>query len=182
MECILCQFFPKEQVAMIEMLPEMDQSRHIPAPVIERPAGGDHRVLTPQQGRGPEPGSRSPQLTDARYQRRPGTPTAGLRPYERSVTRPQEIGPTGDHIPMTRSTVEAGHLRAVRLKYVQPGGPAMTAPNQFSWGWIHNYGYLTIGDTLKPAQQLPRYNQAAVDTQTVLDRARSALMRTLYGG
>jgi hypothetical protein len=41
---------------------------------------------------------------------------------------------------------------------------------------------MTIADTLKPAQQLPRYDYAAVDTDTVLDRARAAVIRALYGG
>ena len=188
MHCLLCQLFSKETAATIERTPPLDQSRHFPEPVIYYPATGEHRTHERAgvgKGRGPAPGSRAPRLTDAIYDQRPGTPSpVGIKPYAGSVTRTAEIGGAygTDDAPLTRSRVEAGHLRHVRLQYVQPGGPAMTAPNQYSWGWIHNYGYLTIGDTLKPAQQLPRYNTAAVDTQTVLDRARQSLLKTLYGG
>jgi hypothetical protein len=183
MHCILCQLFPQETKAEVPRGPFRETTNRIPEPVIQYPATGDHRALEPYQGRGPAPGSRAPQLTDARYQQRPGWLTSAIKNWASAVTaKSMTIGPTDALQPMPRSAVEAGHLRAVCIQYVQPGGPAMTAPNTRSWGWIHNYGYLTIGDTQKPAQQLPRYNLAAVDTQSILDRARQQMLRAFGMG
>lgn len=154
----------------------------IPEPTIERPATGDCRTLSSNRGRGPAPGSRTPRLTDASYDQRPGTPSNGIRGFERPVVQTNAIGPTDFLQPMPRGAVEAGHLRHVRLQYTLVGGPACTAPNSRGWGWLHNYGYLTIADTLKPAQQLPSYNKASVDTGMILDRARKSMLRTLFGG
>lgn len=158
MHCILCQLFPNETAAGI---------REMPAPIIPT-----YRA----------PGNRAPRLTDAQYGHRPGTPETGVKGAARSVTQTAAIGPTDQVNRFTRSVAEGGRIRWVDEQYVQVGGPACTAENQPGWGWVHNYGYLTIQDTLKPAQQLPRYNHAAVDTETLLDRAKSSVLRALYGG
>lgn len=168
MDCILCQVFSAMGNADVP----------VPACASEGASPFPEPVLFGNQA----PGNRAPVLTDADYRRRSGAPSAAARRYERPVTVTGPIGPTDERQPMPRSAVEAGHLRAVRLQYTLVGGPACTAENSPGWGWIHNYGYMTIADTLKPAQQLPQYNRAAVDTDTILDRARASVMRTFYGG
>lgn len=158
MHCVLCQLFPNEMEGRVS---------DIPAPIIPT-----YRA----------PGNRNPIQIDAKYGHRPGTPETGIKGAAPSVTRPNSIGPTDQVNRFARTQAEGGHIRWVREKYVILGGPACTAENQPGWGWVHNYGYMTIADTLKPAQQLPRYNHAAVDTETLLDRAKSNVLRALYGG
>jgi hypothetical protein len=127
------------------------------------------------------PGNRNPPLTDAKYAPPPSGYTDQLDEYAPRLTGTSPIGPTDRVIPYPRSQAQQ-RIRWVREQWTIVGGPACTAPNQPGWGWIHNYGYMTIADTLKPAQQLPRFNTAAVDTDTILDRARASVMRALYGG
>jgi hypothetical protein len=158
MHCVLCGLFDQETSAEV---------RDIPAPIIPT-----YRA----------PGNRAPVLTTADYGHSPNLPSRAAKMYERSVTRTADIGPTDDHNRFTIDAARGGFIRSVDEKYVILGGPACTADNQPGWGWVHNYGYLTIADTLKPAQQLPRYNHAAVDTETILDRAKKTVLRALYGG
>lgn len=168
MECILCQMFKAggskscqcDPGAVANSLAEM------PAP-----------VLYAYQA----PGNRNPPLTDAKYSPPPGAPLATLDEYAPRLAGTNAIGPSDRIAPYPRSQAQQ-RIRWVREQWCVVGGPACTAPNQPGWGWIHNYGYITIADTLKPAQQLPRYNTAAVDTDTVLSRARGAVLRALYGG
>lgn len=127
------------------------------------------------------PGNRAPVQTDAKYAPPPGASLTVLDEYAPRLTGTSAIGPSDRIAPYPRSQAQQ-RIRWVREQWTIVGGPACTAPNQPGWGWIHNYGYMTIADTLKPAQQLPRYNYASVDTDTVLDRARGAVMRALYGG
>lgn len=171
MNCVLCQVFGKETAN--NPLPQSAEGggrQEIPGPVIYRYGLPGHF-----------PGNRAPMLTDARYQSPPpGVPTYGIdRFVPQPVTMKSPVGPTDDRIRFTRNQARGGFIRWVREKYVIPGGPAGAA--QGLYGWIHNYGYMTIADTLKPAQQLPRYTLASIDTQTMIDRARASLLRTLYG-
>lgn len=169
MDCILCQMFkagrgPKAcQCSPCEVAGNLAE---MPAPVIYKWRA---------------PGNRAPVQTDAKYAPPPGAPLATLDEYAPRLTGTSAIGPSDRVAPYPRGQAEQ-RIRWVREKWTIVGGPACTAPNQPGWGWIHNYGYITIADTMKPAQQLPRYNYASVDTDTVLDRARGAVMRALYGG
>lgn len=155
MHCVLCQLFEKET------------ANEIPDPVLP-----SHRA----------PGNRAPVLTDADYGQRPNQYSANARRYERPVTRDEDVSPTDLVNPFTRVQAEGGRIRWVDEQYVILGGPACTADNQPGWGWVHNYGFLTIADTLKPSQALPNYNKAAVDTESILDKAKKQVLRALYGG
>ena len=48
-------------------------------------------------------------------------------------------------------------------------------------GPVHNYGYLTIQDQLKPPLAQPIYNYAAFDTMAYLDEERARVTHMLYG-
>ena len=171
MECILCQVFKAGGPKSCQC---NECSDHIAARnLAEMPPP----VLYAYQA----PGNRNPPLTDAKYAPPPGAPQTALEGYAQRLTGTSAIGPSDRIAPYPRGQAQQ-RIRWVREQWTVVGGPACTAPNQPGWGWVHNYGYMTIADTLKPAQQLPRYNTAAVDTETVLDRARGAVMRALYGG
>jgi hypothetical protein len=167
-ECILCQMFKAGGPKACQCSPcEVAQNlAEMPAPVIYKWRA---------------PGNRAPVQTDAKYAPPPGAPLATLDEYAPRLTGTSMIGPTDRIIPYPRAQAQQ-RLSWVREQWCIVGGPACTAPNQPGWGWVHNYGYMTIADTMKPAQQLPRYSYASVDTDTVLDRARAAVMRALYGG
>ena len=169
MECILCQVFkaggPKSC--------QCNDCNTVARNLAEMPPP----VLYAYQA----PGNRNPPLTDAKYAPPPTGYSIQLDEYAPRLTGCSNVGPTDVVNPYPRSQAEQ-RIRWVREQWTIVGGPACTAPNQPGWGWVHNYGYMTIADTMKPAQQLPRYNYASVDTDTVLDRARAAVMRALYGG
>lgn len=187
MNCILCQVglvgkrktATPQQPTEYTRPPDHYDRASIPEPVIFHNDVGDYCDPSHYDGRGPAPGSRHPRLTDAKGGHRPGTPSGALRTYAAPVTRKSDVGPTDQVNPFTRTVAEGGAIRWVREQYVIPGGPA--GPAQGIYGPIHNYGYLTIADTLKPAQQLPRYNYAATDPNTLVANARKSLLRTLYG-
>jgi hypothetical protein len=168
MDCILCQIFQAGG-------PKSCQCG--PCEVAQNLAEMPRPVLYAYQA----PGNRNPPMTDAKYAPPPGAPLATLDEYAPRLTGCSDVHPADRVCPYPRGQAEQ-RIRWVREQWTIVGGPACTAPNQPGWGWIHNYGFMTIADTLKPAQQLPRYNYASVDTDTVLDRARNAVMRALYGG
>lgn len=168
MQCILCQVFKSGGPKVCQCCPPGNART-----LAEMPAPVKYAYQAP--------GNRNPPLTDAIYSHRPGTPSVSLEPPAERLTGTSPIGPTDLVNPFPRSAAEQ-RIRSVRMQWTIVGGPACTAPNQPGWGWIRNYGYITIADTMKPAQKLPAYNTAAVDTETVLDRARSAVLRALYGG
>lgn len=171
MDCILCQVFKAggPKACQCDDCNDFTVARNL----AEMPPP----VLYAYQA----PGNRNPPMTDAKYGHREGTLQVALDEYAPRLTGTSQVGPTDVIGPYPRSQAEQ-RIRWVREQWTIVGGPACTAPNQPGWGWIHNYGYITIADTMKPAQQLPRYNTASVDTDTVLNRARSAVMRALYGG
>ncbi len=45
--------------------------------------------------------------------------------------------------------------------------------------WVHNYGFVEIQDTLKPALELPRYSYAAIDQEQLIEDAKARLRRVL---
>lgn len=167
MKCILCQVAKQGGPRQCQCNPNVARNlAEMPPP-----------VLYAYQA----PGNRNPPLSDCRYAPPPGAPSGMVGQYN-PVCRPTNpIGPTDQVNPYPRTQAQQ-RIRWVRQQWTIVGGPACSAPNQPGWGWIHNYGYMTIADTMKPAQQLPRYNTAAVDTETVIDRARGAVLRALYGG
>jgi hypothetical protein len=170
MECILCQLFPLETAGMPEF----------PEPVASRYQAPGNRI--------PRQHTKAPCIPQ-------GTPSAGIRMYERPVTMTSDVAPTDLVNPFPRTQAEGRFIRYVPVKYVQVGGPAMTAPNQPGWSSIdspftpgerllanHN-SYYTIADTMtKPAQQYPQYNYASIDTEDIVKRAKNSVMRALYGG
>jgi len=167
-ECVLCQVFRNGGPKSCQCGPCM---------VAQSLAEMPRPVLTAYQA----PGNRNPPMTDAIYSQRPGTPAVALGNAAPRLMGESGCNPTDMVNPFPRSAAEQ-RIRWVREQWTIVGGPACTAPNQPGWGWVHNYGYITIADTLKPAQKLPAYNTAAVDTDTLIDRARSSVLRALYGG
>lgn len=178
MDCILCKVFSGSYNQPDELQGMAPQA--IPEPVASRYQA---------------PGNRVPVANVAVARDRPQTPGAAIRRNERSVTRDDDGNATDLVNPFPRAAAEGWRQRWTPLKYVQVGGPAMTAPNQPGWSSIddpntpggrllanHNQSF-TIADTMtKPAQQLPRYNYASVDTDSIVERAKNTVMRALYGG
>lgn len=171
MDCILCQLFPQETQGM---------STGIPDPVASRYRAPGSRI--------PRQHLKGPCVT-------PDTPSGAVRRYEQPVTQVSPVSPTDSVNPFTRTAAAGGVLRYIAVKYVQVGGPAMTAPTQPGWSSVaapdgsgnrllaSHQRYYTIADTMtKPAQQYPQYNYASVDTESVVDRAKKSVMRALYGG
>ena len=191
MHCILCKLGIRDNLARANQQPTeynrpQDSYRQnlIPEPIIYRNRYDYHDAddcdAAHYDGRGPAPGSRHPILTDALFGHRPGTPSAGIDRYvPQPVTMKSPVAPTDLVNRFTRTQAEGGSIRWVREQYVIPGGPAGGA--QGLYGPIHNESYITIADTMKPAQQLPRYNLAATDPNELVSNARKSLLRTLYG-
>lgn len=159
--------------------------------VAQNPAG----IPNPVASRYTAPGNRiPPQMAEVRANR-PGTPSSGVKRFAHPVTMESPVGPTDVVNWFPRIAAEGGYIRWVPMQWVAVGGTAMTAPGSPGWYAIedpHTPGarllanqqqYYTISDTMtKPAQQLPQYNYASVDTDSIVDRAKKAFARALYGG